>query len=317
MIVDSLHAMRIFARVVETGSFTKAADSLDIPLATASRLVHDLEAQLRVKLLRRTTRTVTVTADGEAYYERTVHLVRELDEVNSSFGTDHSRPKGKIKVDTSASLASSFLIPALPRFHERYPDIEIELCVSDRLIHMVSENVDCAIRGGPMLDESVVARNIGYAAWTTCASPAYLARHGMPATPDQLRSGHHMINFVATRTGKVVPASFSVGAEVIQVETKSFLSVNEGNAHLAAGLAGIGIIHSFDFKVRPYIAAGQLIPILESWRPPPYPYHVVYPQNRHLSQRLRLFIDWLVEICGELGSLDWRQSSALAAKTNR
>lgn len=299
--MDSLHAMRIFTRVVETGSFTKAADSLDIPLATASRLVHDLEAQLRVKLLRRTTRTVSVTADGEAYYERTVHLVRELDEVNNSFGTEHARPKGKIKVDTSASFAGSFLIPALPRFHARHPDVEIELCVSDRLIHMISENVDCAIRGGPMLDESVVARSIGHAAWTTCATPQYLARHGTPATPDDLRSGHNMVHFIATQTGKVVPARFGEGEAEIQVETNSFLSVNEGNAHLAAGLAGVGIIHSFDFKVRPYIEAGKLVPILESWRRPPYPYHVVYPQNRHLSQRLRVFIDWLVEIGAELG----------------
>lgn len=299
--MDSLHAIRIFTRVVETGSFTKAADSLDIPLATASRLVHDLEAQLRVKLLRRTTRTVSVTADGEAYYERTVHLVRELDEVNNSFGTDHSRPKGRIKVDTSASFASSFLIPALPRFNALHPEIEIELCVSDRLIHMISENVDCAIRGGPMLDETVVARSIGHAAWTTCATPEYLTRYGTPTTPDELRSGHHMVNFIAARTGKVVPATFSDGNGVIQVDTNSFLGVNEGNAHLAAGLAGVGIIHSFDFKVRPYIKAGKLIPILESWRPPPYPYHVVYPQNRHLSQRLRVFIDWLVEICAALG----------------
>jgi len=299
--VDSLHAIRIFNRVVETGSFTKAADSLDIPLATASRLVHDLEAQLRVKLLRRTTRTVSVTADGAAYYDRTVHLVRELDEVNSAFGSDHARPKGKIKVDTSASFGSGFLIPALPRFHARHPEIEIELCVSDRLIHMISENVDCAIRGGPMLDETVVARGIGHAAWTTCATPGYLARHGTPTTPDDLRAGHNMVNFVATRTGKVVPARFGDSNGVIQVDTRSFLSVNEGNAHLAAGLAGIGIIHSFDFKVRPHIEAGTLVPILESWRPPPYPYHVVYPQNRHLSQRLRVFIDWLVEICAELG----------------
>lgn len=299
--MDSLHAMRIFARVVETGSFTKAADSLDIPLATASRLVHDLEAQLRVKLLRRTTRTVSVTADGEAYYERTVHLVRELDEVNSAFGKEHARPGGKIKVDTSASFTSSFLIPALPRFHARHPEIEIELCVGDRLIHMISENVDCAIRGGPLRDDSVVARSIGHAAWTTCATPEYLARHGTPATPDQLRSGHRMVNFVATRTGKVVPASFHHNGALIEVALNGFLSVNEGNAHLAAGLAGVGIIHSFDFKVRPHIAAGTLVPILESWRPPPYPYHVVYPQNRHVSQRLRVFIDWLVEIGAELG----------------
>ena len=299
--MDSLQAMRIFCRVVEAGSFTRAADSLDIPLATASRLVHDLEAQLRVKLLQRTTRTVAVTADGEAYYDRTVHLVRALDEINSAFGSDHARPVGKIKVDTSASLASSFLIPALPGFHQRYPGIEIELCVGDRLTHMIIENVDCAIRGGPLVDESLVARTVGHAAWMTCATPEYLARYGTPLCPLDIQQGHRMVNFVSARTGKVVPATFGKGAELIHVESDAFLSVNEGNAHLAAGLASVGIIHSFEYKVRPYVISGKLVPILESWRPAPYPYQVVFPQNRHMSQRLRLFIDWLVEMFGKLG----------------
>jgi LysR family transcriptional regulator for bpeEF and oprC len=293
--LDSLHAIRIFTRVVETGSFTKAADSLDIPLATASKLVHGLEAQLRVKLLQRTTRQVTVTADGAAYYDRTVHLVRALDEINGTFGTDNARPMGKIKVDTSASIASSFVIPALPRFHERYPDIQIDLSITDSPTHIIIENVDCAIRGGPILDDSLVARPLGQASWTTCASPEYLARHGIPQNPLEIRQNHQLVSFVSARTGKVVPATFGDGATMVQIEPNSFLGVNEGNAHLAAGLAGIGIIHSFEFKVRPYIASGQLIPILENWRPAPYPYQVVFPQNRHISQRLRLFIDWLIE----------------------
>lgn len=298
--MDSLHAIRIFARVVETGSFTKAADSLDIPLATASKLVHALEAQLRVKLLQRTTRSVTVTADGAAYYERTAHLVRELDEVNNAFGTEHARPTGKIRVDTSASLASSLLIPALPGFHARYPDIEIDLAVGDRTTAMMVENVDCAIRGGPMLDDTLVARPVGSAAYMRCATPAYLARHGTPRTPHEIAGAHRLVGFISARTGRLVPASFGLGAARVEVMPNAFLNVNEGNAHLAAGLAGIGIIHSFAFKLRPYLASGELVPMLEDWRPAPYPYHVVFPQNRHLSQRLRVFIDWLVETFGEL-----------------
>lgn len=298
--MDSLHAIRIFTRVVETGSFTKAADTLDIPLATASKLVHALEAQLRVKLLQRTTRNVTVTADGAAYYDRIVHLVRAMDEVNGSFGSDNTRPMGKIKVDSSASIASTFVIPALPRFHARYPDIEIDLGVNDRLAHMMAENVDCAIRGGPMYDDTLVAKALGQASFTTCASPEYLARFGVPANPSEIEQNHKLVGFISTRTGKAVPATFGDGATLMQVEANAFLSVNEGNAHLAAGLSGVGIIHSFDFKVRPYIASGHLVPILESWRPAPYPYHVVYPQNRHLSQRLRLFIDWLAETFKQL-----------------
>lgn len=298
--MDSLQAMKIFVRVVETGSFTKAANSLNVPLATASRLVHDLEAQIKVKLLRRTTRTVSVTAEGEAYYDRTAHLVRQLDDVHSTFGNDHVRPVGRVKVDISASLACSFLIPLLPRFHALYPHIEIELSVSDRLTQMVMDNVDCALRGGPLVDDTVVAKTLGEAAWTTCASPDYLARHGTPQTPQDLANGHTVVNFIATRTSKVVQPVFLDGGELVRIQASGFLSVNEGNAHMAAGLAGIGIIHSFDYKVRPHIAAGKLVPILESWRPPPYPYHVVYPQNRHLSQRVRLFTDWLVDISKKL-----------------
>ncbi len=299
--MDSLHAMRIFNRVVETGSFTKAADSLDIPLATASKLVHGLEVQLRVRLLQRTTRKVSVTSDGAAYYDRTVHLVRALDEINLSFGSDNARPTGKIKVDTSASLASSFLIPALPRFHERYPDIEIDLVVTDRITSMMAENVDCAIRGGPMIDDSVVAKQVGSAAWMSCASPGYLARYGTPLNPQDLARHHKLISFVSARTGRPIAATFGQGAAAIQVESNAFLSINEGNAHLAAGLAGIGIIHSFEYKLRPYVATGELVPILESWQPAPYPYYVVHSQNRHRSQRLRLFIDWVGEMFAELG----------------
>ena len=298
--MDSLHAIRIFARVVETGSFTKAADSLDIPLATASKLVHGLEAQLRIKLLQRTTRNVTVTADGAAYYDRTAHLVRELDEINNAFGTDHALPTGKIRVDTSASLASSLLIPALPAFHARYPDIEIDLSVGDRTTPMMIENVDCAIRGGPIVDDTLVAKAVGSAAWMTCASPAYLARFGTPQHPQDIARQHRMVGFISARTGRAVPASFGTGETLIQVASNAFLNVNEGNAHLAAGLAGIGIIHSFEFKLRPYLASGELVPILEDWRPAPYPYHVVFPQNRHLSQRLRVFIDWLIDTFGAL-----------------
>jgi len=299
--VDSLHAIRIFTRVAEAGSFTKAADSLEIPLATASKLVHALETQLRVKLLQRTTRNVTVTSDGAAYYDRIVHLVRAMDEVNASFGSDNTRPMGTIKVDASASIASTFVIPALPRFHERYPDIEIDLGVNDRMTHMMAENVDCAIRGGPLYDDTLVAKMLGNATFTTCASPEYLARFGMPANPADIEQNHRLVGFISARTGRAVPATFGEGATLTQVEANAFLSVNEGNAHLAAGLAGIGIIHSFDFKVRPHIEAGKLVPILESWRPAPYPYHVVFPQNRHLSQRLRLFIDWLAETFKQLG----------------
>lgn len=298
--MDNLQAIRVFARVVETGGFTKAAISLGIPLATASKLIQDLETALRVKLLRRTTRVVAVTPEGAAYYDRTVPLMKALDEINQSFGVENARPEGKIRIDTSASLASSFLIPALPRFHERYPGIEVELCIGDSFTDMIQDGVDCAIRGGPMREDLLVAKEVGRAAWVTCATPGYLARYGTPASLEDLKQHHRLVKYVSPRSRRIVPLPFGTGADATEVEPNAFLSVNEGNAHLAAGLAGIGIIHIFAFKVRPYLATGQLVPILEAWRPPPYPYHVVYPRNRHLGQRLRVFIDWLAEMFAEL-----------------
>jgi DNA-binding transcriptional LysR family regulator len=294
-------AIRVFARVVETGGFTKAAESLGIPLATASKLIQDLEAELRVKLLQRTTRVVAVTPEGAAYYERTIPLMHSLDEINKTFSVGNASPSGKICIDVSTSLASLFLIPALPRFHQRYPGIDVDLRVRDSFTDMIQEGVDCAIRGGPMHDESLVAREIGRASWATCATPEYLALHGTPTTLQALEQDHQRVTYVSPRTGRVVPMPFGTGADAKLVQPNTFLSVNEGNAHLAAGLAGIGIIHLFEFKARPFIANGQLVQILEAFRPPPYPYHVVYPRNRHLSQRVRLFIDWLVEVFATLG----------------
>jgi LysR family transcriptional regulator, regulator for bpeEF and oprC len=293
--LNNLLAIRVFARVVEMSGFTKAAESLGIPLATASKLVQDLEAELRVKLLRRTTRTVAVTPEGAAYYDRTVPLMQALDEINRSFAVENASPAGKIRVAISASLASSFLIPALREFHERYPNVEVDLSVRDSFTDMIHDGIDCAIRGGPMSDESLVAREVGRVTWTTCATPEYLERHGTPGSLEDLEQNHTLVGYISPRTGHIVPSPFGVGAQASEVRPNAFLSVNEGNAHLAAGLASVGIIHIFSFKVRPYIATGQLVPFLEASRPPPYPYHVVYPRNRHISQRLRIFIDWLVD----------------------
>jgi LysR family transcriptional regulator for bpeEF and oprC len=298
--MNNLLAIRVFARVVETGGFTKAADSLGIPLATASKLIQDLEAELRVKLLQRTTRIVAVTPEGAAYYDRTLPIMQALDEINSSFAIENANPAGTIRIGISASLASSFLIPALPRFHARYPNVEVDLCVRDSFTDMIQDGIDCAIRGGPMLDESLVAREVGRAGWTTCASPEYVRRYGIPSSIDDLERNHKLVRYISPRTGRIVPSPFGVGTEAIEVQPNAFLSVNEGNAHLAAGLAGVGVIHIFTFKVRPYIATGQLVPFLDGLQPPPYPFHVVYPRNRHLSQRLRIFIDWLAEMFGEL-----------------
>ncbi|MCU1753227.1 LysR family transcriptional regulator [Pseudomonas sp. 6D_7.1_Bac1] len=293
--MNQLLAIRVFARVVEAGSFTKAADSLEMPKTSVSKLIQELESFLRVRLLQRTTRSVTVTADGAKYYEQTARLIRDLEEIDAGFQSAQFNPRGKIRVDMGSSVATSLIIPALPDFFARFPDIEIDMGVSDRHVDLISDNVDCVIRGGAIMEQSLAARFLGHASWTTCASPAYLQRFGTPAHPWELEKDHRVICYHSARTNRVIPAAFQRGAKKFEVIGSGVLSVNESNAHIAAGLAGLGVIHTFNYAVQPYIESGGLVPILKDWRPAPYPFHVAYPPNRNISNRLRVFIDWLVE----------------------
>ncbi|MFZ6647849.1 LysR substrate-binding domain-containing protein [Undibacterium sp. TJN25] len=291
--MDQLLAIRAFARVVEAGTFTKAADSLQMPNATVTKLIQSLETHVGVKLLQRTTRRVTVTPEGAAYYEKTARILKELGDVDTSFGAAQSTPRGHLRVDTGSSVASLIIIPALPDFLQRYPDIQLDLGVSDRHVDLVSDNVDCVIRGGALTDMSLVARQIGKAPWVTCATPTYLRQFGVPRHPRELEQGHRIVNYLSARTGRVVPMPFARGAEKLEITGNHAVGINESNAHLAAGLAGLGIIHTFAYTAQAHIASGALVPILQDWAPPPYPFYVVYPPNRHLSNRLRVFIDWI------------------------
>ncbi|MFB4391406.1 MULTISPECIES: LysR substrate-binding domain-containing protein [unclassified Pseudomonas] len=293
--MNHLLAIRVFARVVEAGSFVKAADSLKMPKATVSKLIRDLEAFLHVRLLQRTTRSVTVTAEGARYYEQTAKIIRDLDEINNDIQGTQGTPRGKIHVNVGGSVATALVIPTLPEFFARYPDIKVELGVSDQVIDLISDNVDCVIRGGTVTDTSLATRLLGKASCTTCASPAYLERFGVPLHPQELEGPHHIVSYHAATTNRLIPALFQRGDERVEVIGNGVLSVNESNAHIVAGLAGLGVIHTFTYAVKAHLASGALVPVLRDWRPAPYPFHVAYPPNRYLSSRVRVFIDWLVE----------------------
>ncbi|EJN08903.1 LysR family transcriptional regulator [Herbaspirillum sp. YR522] len=293
--MDQLQAIRGFARVVEAGNFTRAADSLDMPLATLSKLVQDLEAHLAVRLLQRTTRRVTVTPEGRDYYDKTMRLLRDLEDIDTSFNLAHGKPRGHLRIDVGGSTASAVLIPALPDFIARYPDIRLDLGVSDRSVDLIGDNVDCVVRGGPLDNSSLVARHLGEATMVTCASAGYLKLFGVPAYPDELKNGHRLVSYVSAQNGRAVPFRFEHQGARSEIKVEHRIGVNESNAHLAAALAGLGIIQTFRYAAGPALADGALVEILPQWRPAPYPFHVVYPQNRHVTHRLRVFIDWLVE----------------------
>jgi LysR family transcriptional regulator for bpeEF and oprC len=293
--MNQILSIRCFARIVETGSFTKAADSLDIPKATVSRLIQDLEEHLGVQLVQRTTRRLTITADGHAYYRNAEHLVRELENVDSNFVGDHASPRGKIRIDIGGSIGKVLLIPALPSFFKKYPEVEIVLGIGDRTVDLIEDNIDCVVRGGAMTELSLVTRLLGTSSWVTCATPAYLAEFGIPFHPNDLRSGHRMVGYHSAATGRTFPARFERGAECVEVNGPYSISVNDGLARVSAGLAGLGVIQTFSFMVKDSISRGELTPILEEWTLPRYPFHIVYLPNRKLSNRIRVFIDWLIE----------------------
>ncbi|MHC8319862.1 LysR family transcriptional regulator [Pseudomonas sp. GB2N2] len=293
--MDQLNAIRVFVQVVELAGFTKAAKSLGMPKTTVSKLIGDLEAHLKVKLLKRSTRSVHVTPEGAAYYERTTRWLDELREIDGAFDSVAAELHGLVHVDASAWVASSVIIPRLPDFYARYPSIEIEISVGDRAAHLIRERADCAIRSGVVNDLSMVARPLGASPWVTAATPAYLQQHGIPLHPSDLSSGHVVINYQSTSSGRSTPLIFLKDDEPLNIEVPALLTVNESNAHLAAGLTGIGLLYSFEWKLRPYLEDGRLVRVLEEWQPAAYPFHLVYPPNRHMSVRTRAFIDWVTE----------------------
>ncbi|MBV4366786.1 LysR family transcriptional regulator [Erwinia phyllosphaerae] len=293
--MDQLAAIRAFARVVEAGNFTRAADSLSMPNATLSKLVQELEAHLHIRLLQRTTRRVTVTPEGQEYYEKTARILKDLEDIDTSFNAVRGQPHGHLRIDVGGSTARDVLIPMLPDFMARYPDIRIDLGVSDRSIDLIGDSVDCVIRGGPLSDSSLIARQIGSATLITCATPQYLKLFGIPAYPQELNNGHRLVSYLSSQSGRGFPFRFQKDGEKLEIKTEHRLGINESNAHLAAALAGLGIVQTFTYAARSALKKGELVEILKEWRPAAYPFHLVYPQTRHVTHRLRVFIDWLVE----------------------
>jgi LysR family transcriptional regulator for bpeEF and oprC len=307
---DQIAAMRAFARVVEVGSFTRAAAALSMPKATATKLIQTLEAHLQTTLLHRTTRRVSVTPDGAAYYERAVSLLADLEELDGSMRLSQLNPKGRLRIDVSASLATLILIPALSDFHARFPDIQIDLGVSDRPVDLIGENVDCVIRGGTLTDQSLIARKIAELHFVTCAAPSYLQRHGEPQHPDDIERDHRMIGYLKAGSAQPMPLVFLLNGERREVTAPYTLSVNDGNAYVAAGLAGLGLIHAPIFMVQPYIASGELRRVVRGWASEPIPLHIVYPPNKHLSNKLRIFVDWAAELFARSKLIQQREAAA-------
>jgi DNA-binding transcriptional LysR family regulator len=294
--MDQIQSMRVFVRVVEAGNFTRAAESLGLPKGTVTKQIQALESRLHTKLLNRTTRRVTVTPDGAAYYERTARLLNDFDDIESNMVNAQATPSGRLRIDVGSAMARLVIVPALGSFFDKYPDIQVDLGASERVVDLIGDNVDVVIRAGDVVDQSLVARRIGNLPFVTVASPAYLQRHGTPQHPSELERKHLVVGFFSGNLRQPYPHQFDKGDESIEIMGKYLMSANESNAHVEAVLAGHGISQCVTFTVAKCLESGELVEVLPDWSRPALPVHVVYPPNRHLSAKVRAFVEWAADL---------------------
>lgn len=289
--MDRIELFRIFTRVVETASFTRAADTLGVPRSSVSTAISRLEIRVGARLLQRTTRRVMPTPDGVAFYERCLRMIADLEDVESMFQQGVGKPVGKLRVDVPGRIGRLIVIPALPEFLEAYPEIELTLGVRDRAVNMVEEPIDCVLRTGSLPDSGMIARAIGALPLINVASPIYLAQHGTPQTNEDLVQ-HWAVNYASPVTGRVEPWEVTDGTTPRFIPMRARVTVNSAEAYIAASLAGLGMIQIPAYDVRDQLAAGTLIELLPTQRAVPLPLTLLYP-HRHLPQRVRVFTDWL------------------------
>lgn len=290
MTTDRFRAIEIFVRVVETASFTRAAHQLAVPRSTVSTVIQGLEARLGSRLLNRTTRHVTVTADGEAYYERCLRLLADLEEAETAV-RGSAEPSGRLRIDVPSRVGRLVLAPALPEFLDRYPRIAVTMGTTDRLVDLVAEGIDAAVRVGQLSDSALLAHRVGELTMATCASPAYLARHGTPDRPGDL-AGHAAIGYASSAVGETSELELGSGPGARRVVLPARVTVDSAEAYIACCIAGLGLIQVPAYDVRSHLDAGDLVEVLPALRSPPLPLSILYPHRRHLSQRLRSFVGW-------------------------
>ncbi|MGU7770389.1 LysR substrate-binding domain-containing protein [Burkholderia sp. MR1-5-21] len=293
--MDIVLAMRVFARVVETKSFTRTADTLNLTRGRVTVIVQSLEAHLKTRLLQRTTRSLNLTADGAAYYERCVRVLADIDDIESSFLGKERSPRGKLRVDMPGALGRLIVMPALSDFHARFPEIDLMLGLGDKPLDLVQEGIDCVVRIGTLQDSSLVARRVGIYQAVTVASPGYLRQSGAPLTLDEL-ANHRTVNYYFGRTGRIMPLTFEIDGKMVDVKMRGSIAVNDAEAYLRGALNGLGIVQGARFMALPYLESGELVEVLSQWKPPPLPISAVYPHNRHLSATVRAFVDWIAEL---------------------
>ncbi|NMG67897.1 LysR family transcriptional regulator [Azoarcus indigens] len=290
--MDRFDSLRLFTRIVELGSFTKAAAALDMPRATATYVIKELEDRLGARLLERTTRQVRPTADGQAFYQRCTLILADLEDAEAALRPAAGNPQGLLRLDLHGAHASQIILPRIQDFRRRYPRIELRISTGDRLVDLVGEGVDCVVRAGVPRDSSLVARRLALLPEAVCASPAYLAEFGTPAHPDEL-ARHLAVGFFSHNPDQHYPFRLQVDGQAREYRLKHHVAVSDADAYTTCALQGCGLIQVPRFRVEPHLQTGALVEILQPWQGPPLPISVLYPSQRHLSPRVKAFVDWV------------------------
>jgi LysR family transcriptional regulator, regulator for bpeEF and oprC len=291
--MDRLTSMEVFHWVVELGSFSRAAERLDLSKASVTAHIAALESRLGVKLLNRTTRRLSLTDDGASYLEHVRRILADVQETDAMLGAGRSVPRGLLRVEMPVTLGRQYIVPALPRFAAQYPELQVIALLEDRRTNLVEEGIDAAVRNGPLSDSTLIARRVFEAQWGTYASPDYLALHGEPQTPAEL-DGHNCLGLYVVSRGEAFDWAFEKDGERVVRPPGGRLIVSNGEAMLDAAVNGAGIVQSLDMFASRWVASGALRPILADWRrTDAYPISVVYPQGHHLSAKVRAFVDFV------------------------
>jgi len=290
--VDRIDLFRIFSRVVECSSFTRAADTLGIPRSSVSAAVQELEGRVGARLLHRTTRKVSPTQDGLAFYDRCQRVIADVEDTENLFRQTAAQPSGRLRVDVPGRIGRLIVAPALPDFLDQYPQVDIDLGVTDRAVNLVGDSVDCVLRVGPLNDSGLIARSIGKLPLINVASPAYLERYGTPQTPSDL-GAHHAVNYASPSSGRVEDWEWIEDGTLRTLPMRGRITVNSAEAYIACCLAGLGLIQIPAYDVRRHIEAGELVEVMRQHRAEPMPMTLLYPHRQHLSRRLQVFADWL------------------------
>jgi len=298
--MDRVQAMQVFLRVVESGSFIRAAETLSLPASSVTGIIKRLEKHLQTRLLNRSTRKLSLTPEGEQYFDRCREILDLIDDTESSLHGSAERPQGRVRVDMPGGIAHALILPQLAQFQAKFPDIYLMIGINDRQVDLIQDGVDCVIRTGRLHDSTLIARHLGELRWITCAATAYLNQHGIPKNLEDLQR-HSAVHYFANTTRRTGELNFVEAGEKVAVQVAGTVAVNETGLYIKLGLAGGGLMQLAEILVLDHLHSGDLVEVLTDMRPEPVPLSLIYPHHRFLSPAMRAFADWTAGLFTKVG----------------